>query len=158
MKTTPRSTDYLEFGRHATKTYMEVKTEFPTYAVWCCKTEVSDDCSDELQRFVSWLNASEVIQEEEPALVKETMGETRRVVKRRGVDVQMEDPETTQADEMKDMMLKMMGAVSELTEKVKGMESKDGSKRSEGTQSSSAWEVTTERAELSGLGPLQPGR
>ena len=159
MKTTPRSTDYLEFGRHAAKTYMEVRTEFPTYAVWCCKTEVSDDCSDELQRFVSWLNAYEVIQEEaEPALVKETMGETRRVVKRRGVDVQMEDPETTQADEMKDMMLKMMGAVSELTEKVKEMESKDGSKRSEGTQSSSAWEVTTERAELNGLGPLQPGR
>ena len=59
---------------------------------------------------------------------------------------------------MKDMMLKMMGAVSELTEKVKEMESKDGSKRSEGTQSSSAWEVTTERAELNGLGPLQPGR
>ena len=160
---------------------MEVRTEFPRYAAWCMEEAKTGDCSAELQRFVSWLNAAEVTQEELAATKaneKTTAGETARVVKRRGVGIPKEEIEAAQNDEMKNMMAQVIGAIGELSGKVKQLEGKGSNQphgfeqhrrqmdQSEltwmkpaaaseaGPSSSSQWsEVTMEKDVLNGQAP-----
>ena len=58
-RTTPEGGDFMGFGKHATKTYQQVKDLDESYCAWAVK-ECDMTSGPEFIRFVSWLNSATV--------------------------------------------------------------------------------------------------
>ena len=56
-KTTPEGGDFMNFGKHPTKTYQQVEDLDEGYCVWAV-AECDRNSSPEFRKFVSWLNSA----------------------------------------------------------------------------------------------------
>ena len=135
-------TTLMGFGKYASLTYQEVKEQFPSYVVWALETVSEGDAAVKLQRFVAWIKKSEETESGDSRLptpgassggpmagVSHTPEGSRKV--KRGlaaapeptspkdVEAQMQEMMTT----MRGMMTVVSGAVEDLNERVRTMES-----------------------------------
>ena len=134
-----RHNDYMGFGKHATKTYKQVKDRDESYRAWAVK-ECDKTSSPEFIRFVSWLNSATVA----PAAAEgatarpsgpeyELKAPTAKLIEgtwpvRRIREDQLMDDEATEdgllaeQKEVKEMMKQMMGMMEKMEKRVSDVE------------------------------------
>ena len=120
----PEGQDPMGFGTHASRTYAEVKSEFPDYCRWAVTTAHEGQHSVRLGRFVKWLEMTPKEYKTKPNYMSQ-----HGKVKMENVKQEQGVPEATPSEssmgstqalmQAKNMMMEMMGKMAELQE---GME------------------------------------
>lgn len=145
---TPDGQDPMGFGEHASRTYLEVKNNYPDYSRWATQTVREGNHGQRLRRFVKWLEMNETEKGAKPNyLIKQenkvkTEGYTKTRVK---VEVAKDEDMESVIDqtEMKEMMTKMMETMGDLKEEINELRQERPRKKTDGKSDGSFSNLST---------------
>ncbi|CAK0883511.1 unnamed protein product, partial [Prorocentrum cordatum] len=107
----PRGAYYVEFGKHCAMTHQEARSQCLGYARRYVQQAGNADSSTGLEQYASWLNAAAVAEDCDP--------------------LEGPKPKEDKISNMQNMMQEMVGAISQLSAKAKGLEASGSASVSE---------------------------
>lgn len=138
--TQPESQDPMGFGTHASRTYAEVKAEFPDYCQWAMTTAHEGQHSVRLGRFVKWLEMTPKEIKTKPNYMSQTAKTMKEKVKQETGVPEATPSESsqgsTQALKAHSMMTEMMNKMEELKEGMEELRQERPRKKAEGNTDS----------------------
>lgn len=140
--TQPDGQDPMGFGTHASRTYAEVKLEFPDYCQWAKATAHEGQHSVRLGRFVKWLETTPKESKIKPNYMSQTAMTAKEKVKQ-----EVGAPEATPSENSQGstealrkahvMMMDMMNKMEELKEGMEELRQERPRKKADGNSDSS---------------------